>query len=74
MDKLLEVADLQASQSNSATSTADFDENVYQQFMLKNLVWDFHFISRNYLQRSKGDKEQRLSKYYNKMQMGKQIH
>ena len=74
MDKLLEVADLQASQSNSATSTADFDENVYQQFMLKNLVWGFHFISRNYLQRSKGDKEQLLSKYYNKMQMGKQIH
>ena len=74
MDKSLEVADLQASQSKSATSAADFDENVYQQFMLNNLVWDFHFISRDYLERSKGDKEQLLSKYYNKMQMGKQIH
>ena len=61
MDKLLEVTDLQASQSNSATSAADFDENLFQQFMLKNLIWVFHCISRDdYLQRS--DKEQLLLK------------
>ena len=54
MDKLLEVTDLQASQSNSATSAADFDENLFQQFMLKNLIWVFHCISRDdYSQRSK---------------------
>ena len=74
MDKLLEVADLQASQSNSATSVANFNENLFQQFMLKNLVWDFHCISRDeYLQRSKADKEKLLLKYDNNMQKGEQI-
>ena len=74
MDKLLEVADLQASQSNSATSVANFNENLFQQFMLKNLVWDFHCISRDeYLQRSKADKEKVLLKYDNNMQKGEQI-
>ena len=75
MDKLLEVTDLQASQSNSASSAADFNENLFQQFMLKNPVWDFHCISRDeYLQRSKADKEQLLLKYYNNTKMGRQIH
>ena len=75
MDKLMEVADLQASQSNSPTSAADFDENSFQQFMFKNLVWDFYGTSRDeYLQRSKVDKEQLLLNYYNKMQMVEQIH
>ena len=71
----MKVADLQASQSNSATSAADFDENLFQQFMLKNPVWDFHFITRDeYLQRSRADKEQLLLKYYNQMKMWEQIH
>ena len=75
MDKLLEVAHLQASQSNSATSAADFDENLFQQFILKIPVWDFHCISRNeYLERSKADKEKLLLKCYNNMQKGEQIH
>ena len=71
----MKVADLQASQSNSATSAADFDEDIFQQFMLKNPVWDFHCISRDeYLQRSRADKEQLLLKYYNQMKMGEQIY
>ena len=71
----MKVADLQASQSNSATSAADFDEDIFQQFMLKNPVWDFHCISRDeYLQRSRADKEQLLLKYYNQMKMWEQIH
>ena len=75
MDKLLEVADQQASQSNSATSAADFDEHLFQQFMIKDPVWDFHCISRDeYLQTSKGDKEEFLLKYYNQMKLGEQIH
>ena len=75
MDKLLEVADQQASQSNSATSAADFDENLFQEFMIKNPVWDFHCISRDeYLQTSKSDKEKYLLKYYNQMKTGVQIH
>ena len=73
MDKLLKVADLQASQSNSAIS--DFDENLFQQFMLKNPVLDFHGVSRDeYLRTSKSDKEKRLLQYYNNMQKGEQIH
>ena len=71
----MKVADLQTSQSNSATSAADFDEDIFQQFMLKNPVWDFHCISRDeYLQRSRADKEQLLLKYYNQMKMGEQIY
>ena len=75
MDKLLDVADQQASQSNSATSAADFDQNLFQEFMIKNPVWDFHCISRDeYLQTSKSDKEKYLLKYYNQMKTGVQIH
>ena len=75
MDKLLDVADRQASLSKSASSAADFDENLFQQFTLKNPVWDFHCISKDeYLRRSKADKEQLLLKYYNQMKMGEQIH
>ena len=74
-DKLLEVADLQASQYNSASSAAYFDQNLFQQFMLKNLIWDFYSISRDdYLQKSKADKKQRLLNYYNNMQKSEQIH
>ena len=74
-DKLLEVADLQASQYNSASSAAYFDQNLFQQFMLKNLVWDFYSISRDdYLQKSKADKKQHLLNYYNNMQKSEQIH
>ena len=36
MDKLLEVADQQASPAVSTTSVADLDENLFQQFMGKN--------------------------------------
>ena len=75
MDKLLDVADQQASQSNSATSAADFDQNLFQEFMIKNPVWDFHCISRDeYLQTSKSDKEKYLLKYYNQMKTGVKIH
>ena len=75
MDKLLDVVDQQASQSNSATSAADFDQNLFQEFMIKNPVWDFHCISRDeYLQTSKSDKEKYLLKYYNQMKTGVQIH
>ena len=56
MDKLLEVADQQASLSNSASLAADFDEDLFQQFMLKNPVWDFNGTSSDdYLRKSKAD-------------------
>ena len=59
----MEVVDQQVS---SATSVADFDENLFQQFMNKNPVWDFHGISRDeYLCKSKADKQQLVLHYYN---------
>ena len=74
MEKLLVVADQQVSLSNSASSAVDFDENLFQLFMLKNPVWDFNGISRDdYLRKSKADKEQLLLNYYNQMKMGEQI-
>ena len=74
MDKLLEVADHQASLSNSASLAADFDEDLFQQFMLKNPVWDFNGTSSDdYLRKSKADKEQLLLNNYNQMKMEEQI-
>ena len=74
MDKLLEVADQQASSTTTASLT-DRDENLFQQFMGKNSVWDFYCISRDdYLCESKADKEQLILQYYNKMKMGGQLH
>ena len=71
MDKLLEVADQQASPAVSTTSVADLDENLFQQFMGKNSFWDFHCISRDYyLRKSNTGKEQLVLQYYNKMEMG----
>ena len=69
----MKVADQQAS---SAMSVADFDNSLFQQFMNKNPVWDFHCRSRSrdeYLRKSKADKEQLVLRYYNKMKMGEQI-
>ena len=60
MKNLLEVADKQGSLS---MTIAIFDENLFQQFMRKNPVWNFYAISRdNYLCKSKADKEQLLLK------------
>ena len=71
MDKLLEVADQQASPAVSTTSVADLDENLFQQFMGKNPFWDFHCISRDYyLRKSNTGKEQLVLQYYNKMEIG----
>ena len=70
----MEVADQQAS-SATTTSIEDFDGNSFQQFMIKNPVWDFHCISRDeYLRKSKAEKEQLVLQYYNKMEMRELLH
>ena len=67
----MEVAYKQASLSMTAV---DFNENLFQQFMSKNPVLEFHVISRDqYLCKSKADKEQLVLQYYNKMKMGEKI-
>ena len=70
MDKLFEIADKQAS---SSMTIVDFDENLFQQFMSKNPVWDFHAISRDdYLRKSKAVKAQLLLIYYKQMKIGEE--
>ena len=66
IDKLLELVDEQASLACSVSSLIDFYQNLFQQFMQKNPVRDFHDVSREeYLQRSKAEKEQLVLSYYN---------
>ena len=45
MEKLLEAATKQASLV-STVPLVEFDEKNFQQFMLKNPVWDFYGVSR----------------------------
>ena len=66
MNKLLESVDKQAFLACSVSSLTDFDQNLLQQFMQKNSVWDFHGVTREeYLHKSKAEKEQLVLSYYN---------
>ena len=74
MEKLLEGADTQASLV-STVPLVEFDEKNFQEFMLKNPVWDFHGVSREeYLHKSKTEKEQLALSYYNSIVNGEQFH
>ena len=74
MEKLLEGADKQASLV-STVPLVEFDEKIFQEFMLKNPVWDFHGVSREeYLHKSKTEKEQLALGYYNSIVNGEQFH
>ena len=74
MDKLLESVDKQASLACSVSLLIDFDQNLFQQFMQKNPVWDFHGVSREeYLHKSKAEKEQPVLSYYNSMENGERF-
>ena len=71
MEKLLEFGNKQVSLS---MTVADLDENLFQQFMSKNPVWNFHAISRDdYLHKSKADTEKLVLNYDNQMKMCEQI-
>ena len=51
----------------------EFDEKLFQQFMSKNSLWDFHCITQEeYLQKCKFEKEQLLSSYYLQMKNGEE--
>ena len=53
----------------------EFNEKIFQQFLLKNPVWDFHGITRDdYLAKSKTDREQLILIYHNSMINGEQLH
>ena len=68
MDKLLKVADKQA-YNQTSSQNFEFDENLFQQFMSKNSLQDYHCMTQEeYLQKTKSEKEQLLSSYYNHME------
>ena len=74
MDKLLESVDKQAFLACSVSSLTDFDQNLFQQFIQKNPVYDFHGVSREeYVHKSKAEKEQLVLSYYNLMVNGEQF-
>ena len=58
MDRLLESVDHQA--SSAALNTADeeqFDEGLFQEFLVKNPVWDFHSLTKDqYLAKGRDQK------------------
>ena len=67
MHKLLREAEKQASKQSSCQNL-EFDEKLFQQFISKNPLWDFHCITQEeYLQKTKSEKEQLLSSYYVQM-------
>ena len=71
MDKLLQEAEKQAS-NQSSCQNLEFDKKLFQQFMYKNQLWDFHCITQEeYLQKTKSVKGQLLSSYYVQMKNGK---
>ena len=64
MDKLLQVADKQT-YNQTSSQNFEFDENLFQQFISKNSLWDYHCMAQEeYLQKTKSEKEQLLSTYY----------
>ena len=64
MDKWLQEAEKQAS-NQSSCQNLEFQEKLFQQFMSKNPLWDFHCITQEeYLQKTKSEKEQLPSSYY----------
>ena len=74
MEKLLELADKQAC-SASTVLIIEFKKKIFQQFLLKNPVWDFHGITRDdYLAKSKAEREQPILTYHISMINGEQLH
>ena len=45
MDKLLQVADKQA-YNQTSSQNFEFEENLFQQFMSMNPLWDYHCMTR----------------------------
>ena len=66
MDRLLESVDHQA--SSAALNTADeeqFDEGLFQEFLVKNPVWDFHSLTKDqYLAKGRDQKFELMKNYY----------
>ena len=70
MDKFLQMID----QTTEVFNTKQFDENLFQKFLSKNTVLDFHSMSREeYIAKSHSEKESLVVKYCNDMVKGKSL-
>ena len=70
MDKILESANQQASLAVAAAEE-QFDERLFQEFMEKNPIWDFHSLSKEeYVAKGREEKLSLIKKYYNDMKNG----
>ena len=58
MEKLLESVDQQASSAVADIAVKEqFDEGLFQQFMTKNPIWDFHSLTKEqYLAKGRDQK------------------
>ena len=58
MEKLLESVDQQASSAVAGTAVEEqFDEGLFQQFMAKSPIWDFHSLTKvQYIAKGRDDK------------------
>ena len=66
----MKVADKQA-YNQTSSQNFEFDENLFQQIMSKNPLWDYHCMTQEqYLQKIKSEKQQLLSTYYSNMKNG----
>ena len=65
MEKLLYMVEQVVS---SSTQEDKIDEQLFQQFMLKNPIWDFHFLTREQQLALLNEKKVELMKsYYNSL-------
>ena len=73
--KLLEAVDQQAfSMVVGTTAEEQFDEGLFQQFMARNPVWDFHSLSKEqYMAKGKEEKLSLIRQYYYEMKKGERL-
>ena len=72
VEKLLESVDQQASSAVAgAVVEEQFDEGLFQQFMAKIPIWDFHSLTmEQYIAKGRDDKIRLMRKYYYEIKNG----
>ena len=67
MDKLLNFAN----KHTESAPVCELDEALFQQFMVKNPIWEFNSITKDeYLHMNKEQIERLISNYYTSMEKG----
>ena len=69
MEKFLTM--VEDTTSSEISNINQMDENLFNEFLQKNSIWDFHNMSRNeYTIKSASEKQILIIKYYNEMKNG----